>query len=254
MVQRLRHVPLVCEMRRSNLEALSGHCFFVRDAWSLLLMDYTGRVEIEGVKYAIRPGTACLIPPDMERTYMLSGAAIHRMAHFTWPPDKTAPTPRLYDVGHAFMALCQAFDEGILYAAEQRERAQARLWDILWQIVSSQPMERKPVQPLHPALVVAVRHIEQNLDRFLTVTAVSRAAEISHNHLIRLFRREYGLTPTGYIKRRRLHLVRYLLQHSNLPIKVIAGQVGVPDLQQFNHLVHRACGCSPTALREGRAK
>jgi transcriptional regulator GlxA family with amidase domain len=54
----------------------------------------------------------------------------------------------------------------------------------------------------------------------------------------------------GHLLRRRATRAQHLLLTTNLPVKVIAAEVGVPDLQEFNKLIRRHCGHSPRAVRE----
>jgi transcriptional regulator GlxA family with amidase domain len=68
-------------------------------------------------------------------------------------------------------------------------------------------------------------------------------------HLRRCFRAELGLGVKPWIQARRLERARHLLAHSALPVRAIAAQLGIADLQRFNKLVRRACGLGPRALR-----
>ena len=43
---------------------------------------------------------------------------------------------------------------------------------------------------------------------------------------------------------------RYLLEHSTMPIKAIARDVGIPDLHLFNKTVRRELGKSPREVRK----
>jgi transcriptional regulator GlxA family with amidase domain len=72
---------------------------------------------------------------------------------------------------------------------------------------------------------------------------------ISHNHLTRLFRAATDQTVVEAIARRRMERARHLLQFSNMPVKEIAVQVGMPDLQHFNKAVRRHLGGAPTKVR-----
>jgi transcriptional regulator GlxA family with amidase domain len=53
----------------------------------------------------------------------------------------------------------------------------------------------------------------------------------------------------GYIRRLRTERARHLLVNSTLPVKAVAVQVGLPDLQQFNKVIRRELGRSPREVR-----
>jgi transcriptional regulator GlxA family with amidase domain len=105
----------------------------------------------------------------------------------------------------------------------------------------------------HPALALAVAHIESHLTAPLTVPEVAHAAGVSHNHLIRLFRSETGTTVVAYIRHRRMERARHLLRESTLSIPAVAAAVGIGDLQAFNKTCRRELGASPRAVRAGTA-
>jgi len=87
-------------------------------------------------------------------------------------------------------------------------------------------------------------------ERTLAVAELAVELGISHNHLTRLFRRTFDKTAVAYIRERRMGLAKHLLLNTNLPIKSIAYQVGIPDLHLFNKTVHRELGASPRVFRK----
>ncbi len=53
---------------------------------------------------------------------------------------------------------------------------------------------------------------------------------VSAAHLTRLFRAEMGFTAMDYLRRCRLERALHLLTRSDLPIKEVASEIGVPRL------------------------
>jgi transcriptional regulator GlxA family with amidase domain len=102
---------------------------------------------------------------------------------------------------------------------------------------------------VHPAFQAASRAIEVSLGSTVAIPTLASAAGVSHNHLIRLFRKHAGTTIADYVRRRRADRAMHLLTQTTLAPKAIASMVGLPDLQQFNKLVRRAFGRSPRQLR-----
>lgn len=80
---------------------------------------------------------------------------------------------------------------------------------------------------------------------------LARAADVSHNHLTRLFRAETGMTVVAYIRLRRMARARHLLVASTLSIPGVAASVGISDLQAFNKACRRELGGSPRSIRAG---
>jgi hypothetical protein len=67
--------------------------------------------------------------------------------------------------------------------------------------------------------------------------------------LCRRFRQEHGLPPLAWHRQLKIGRAIELLRGSRLPVKVIAAQVGYPDLSQFGRAVRAMTGVSPRALR-----
>ena len=103
----------------------------------------------------------------------------------------------------------------------------------------------------HPAVQTAAERIELGLSAEINIPDLCADIGISHNHLIRLFRKQYGVTIRDYIRQRRLSRAKHLLECSDQPIKEIAHDVGIPNPQYFNKCVRHAFGRSPRELRIG---
>ncbi len=227
--------------------------YHLPELWSLHLYRYAGSITIDGTEYAIAPGWAGITPPNSRIVYRFRGESRHTFAHFRLPPEgDLVAVPVIQDVGDAFDGLTRALEEAAGWLPSQPRRASVRLWDVLWQLAGQPLAERAPHQRLHPALSRAVREIELHLEKPLAIPAVARRAEISHNHLTRLFRAQFGVTIEGYIRRRRVERALHLLAHTTLAVKTIAGEVGLPDLHYFNKIIRAAAGMSPREYREKR--
>jgi transcriptional regulator GlxA family with amidase domain len=156
------------------------------------------------------------------------------------------------DLGERFGELSAMFEEAIPWFAMERARATARVWDVLWRLAKL-PNESESETPLHSqskAIEHAQRYIEMNLEAPLKVARVAEHSGFSHNHFTRVFAAATGKTPAQYIRARRVERAQHLLKNSTLPIKAIASQCGLGDLQAFNKTLRRELGESPRVLRE----
>ena len=219
------------------------------DMWSLHLYPYEAEMLIDGVVFPIRPGFAGIVQPRCQIEYRYDQPVRHLYAHFTLPPPEITNTvPAMQDVGARFGAMYADFEQTIGFFATQPRRAEARLWNIVWDLAqppaASQPSER------HPALDRACSTIELHLAEPFVIGTLAQSVGLSHNHLLRLFRATFGTTIVGYIQRRRVERSRHLLLRSDLPVKQIAAEVGIPDLHLFNKTIRRTLGVSPRQLRE----
>ncbi|MGE8359036.1 AraC family transcriptional regulator [Pseudomonas sp.] len=95
-------------------------------------------------------------------------------------------------------------------------------------------------------------HIDQHAAHPLQVADLARLSGLSAARFHARFLDETGLTPMEYVRSRRLHLARQLLQGSSLPIGEIAARVGYASQSAFTAALSRQFGVTPRSLRQGR--
>lgn len=95
-------------------------------------------------------------------------------------------------------------------------------------------------------------HIDQHAAHPLQVADLARLSGLSAARFHARFLDETGLTPMEYVRSRRLHLARQLLQGSSLPIGEIAARVGYASQSAFSAALSRQFGVTPRSLRQGR--
>ena len=89
-------------------------------------------------------------------------------------------------------------------------------------------------------------------EQYLTPPAVEelvRRSGLSRTHFFRSFKELTGVTPIGYVKRRRLREAGLLLQESDLTVAEVGQAVGWPDQFYFSRLFKEAVGLPPTTYR-----
>ncbi|MFC5804118.1 AraC family transcriptional regulator [Streptomyces formicae] len=225
--------------------------FRLPELWQLHLYRYAAELTVDGADHAIRPGHVSLVPPGAVVRYRYRGRSEHLFAHFRLPGvGEVREIPVMQDAGSLTPALSQLLLGAIATAPRSPRRADAEVWAALWRVAELAEPGQDAARP-HASVAAAVAYIESNLAGRLAVPDVARAAGVSHNHLIRLFRGETGGTVVAYIRRRRMERARHLLRESTLSIPAIAAAVGVEDLQAFNKACRRELGASPRAIRAG---
>lgn len=247
----LETCPKVVHAWRSVHTGPSTQSFVVEGLWGMHLYRYAADVHMDGRPLRIAPGWAGFTPPGARMTYRFEGICTHVFAHLIWP-DAAGPTtdlPFVFSAGDRFDGLWQRLEELITWRCERR--ADVRAWDVLWELAD---LARRPIGEVPEAIGRAMAFVEAHLGDPISAHEAARAACVSHNHLCRLFRAHLGETPMATIRRRRIERARHLLAHTTLPIKEIAAQVGLDDLQRFNKTVRRETGHSPRKIRSmGRA-
>jgi AraC-like DNA-binding protein len=100
----------------------------------------------------------------------------------------------------------------------------------------------------------AVRRAREYLDahhaEVIDLSTLSGVAGVTRYHLVRLFRREVGLTPHAYLTDRRIHAARKMLAAGTGPAEVAAA-CGFFDQSHLTRAFKARAGVGPGAYRDG---
>ena len=219
--------------------------------WCLHLYFYDVELEADGQIFPIVAGSLTLIPP---RTRMVYNYAHKRYRHFFVHFSVKAKAPRV-EVP-LLQHLPDARDE-ILDRLQNVHRllthnalhAETLFWGLLWDIVEAgrQMGDKRDSNTLLKSIDAFV---EESLPKKISVVEVAEQVGLSTTHVNRIVKSHLGLTTIQFIKKRRLQRAYRLLIHSTMPVKRVASECGIEDLQQFNKLLRSGYGKSPRQLRD----
>jgi len=103
-----------------------------------------------------------------------------------------------------------------------------------------------------PALPEMIKnHIDENLDKPLSLENLSTRFHYSKNHIINIFRDQYGCTPYDYYQSCRLQTARDLLVGTSASVSSIALRLGYDSPQYFSKRFHKKYGVTPIEFRSG---
>lgn len=93
-------------------------------------------------------------------------------------------------------------------------------------------------------------YLRANLtDPGLDISVLPGLAQVSPAYLRRIFRKRYGVSPTGYVVRERMRLAQQLLCEEPLTVAQVATAVGYRDCLYFSRLFKKQLGLSPSKYR-----
>lgn len=103
-----------------------------------------------------------------------------------------------------------------------------------------------------PLVRRALRFIDENLHRPITLDTVAEAANVSRRTLTGRFRDRLHRTVAAEIQRLRIERVKRELTATALPVKQIGHQVGFASPRTLNDAFRAEVGCSPREYRQQR--
>ncbi len=95
-----------------------------------------------------------------------------------------------------------------------------------------------------------LRFINNNLEKPLTVTDLSKEFHLHPNHFIRFFKNKTGQTPAKYVKARKMEAAKRYLEDSDLYINEIIEKIGETDQASFSKQFKGCFSMSPREYRK----
>lgn len=95
-------------------------------------------------------------------------------------------------------------------------------------------------------------HLDSNLQRQMPVTLICRYFCINKTKLQQQFRVCYGSSLHAFILQRRMEKAAILLQETEDPVKLIAGQCGYKKVRSFNKAFKGHWQLSPDQYRKNK--
>lgn len=227
---------------------------------ALHLHEYQGTIRIKDQNHPLQPGTVTLSPAHHVTRYDLPKPGRHWCIHFhtvrTVKPVVKLPlyvssiSPIIDFAGrmaHIASLHASSMDNIIAQTA-----ASLALQELLLFLAyrQSHTTKNNPTSESQQSIDRLLELIQGNLDQTLRVETLAHKVDLSQNYLARHFKARMGMTIPAYILQARIQRAMLLLQTTNLPIKQIASQVGIPDAQHFNKQFRRLTGQSPSACRK----
>ena len=105
-------------------------------------------------------------------------------------------------------------------------------------------------RPYPKSVLRAKRYIEHNFSDECGLRSVAKFSGVSPQHLIKLFRMHFDMSPTQYIWSLRAEKGVHLLSQSGLKIYEIAEQCGYQNSNHFSRQIKDFYGHSPGELRK----
>jgi YesN/AraC family two-component response regulator len=99
-------------------------------------------------------------------------------------------------------------------------------------------------------IVCVVHYIEENLSRTLNLDELAQIAHLSKYYFVKMFKQMTGFSPLEYTTILKIHRAKHLLTEEDIPVSIIAEEVGYRDLRNFDRCFKRHTGYSPVSYRK----
>lgn len=125
--------------------------------------------------------------------------------------------------------------------AEQMEHNIRKNSEVIWQ-------DQETNQQLYideERIRTAVQYIKNNLPNATSRAEVAEFLHLNEEYFTRLFKQYTGYTFKDFEMQERMNLAKNMLEHSNLPISLIAARAGYSNFSYFSKIFKKMTGYTP---------
>lgn len=227
--------------------------------YQLVLLDAGyADILIDGINHRLNAGQVALLQPGHEERFKFSSdqETWHRWIHLrceTHTSKDIAKFSRLPFALPLDESISQLTNQMIAFQGPIREQATDGLLralglSALLHYVTQSLIEQQS-RSLHPAVIHAMEFIRQRYQTPLHLNQIANEIGVTPEHLIRLFRRDIGTTPSKYIWLIRAKRGLEMLRVTGLSVSEIAVQAGFQSSYHFARFIKAETGMTPTEVR-----
>jgi AraC family transcriptional regulator len=192
-------------------------------------------------------GDRCVSLNVREELFGEIAASAASTGRFRFPVPSLPPTPGSLPIFAMLEALCSAA------SGHKGEELALRLIErVIAALAASRRSPAAPTGREARRVVEAIRFIESDAARPISLADLAAVAGMSKYHFLRVFRRLAGVTPHQYLISARMRRAALGLASSRRPVLAIALDSGFGDLSTFNNRFRATFGLTPTQYRASR--
>lgn len=102
----------------------------------------------------------------------------------------------------------------------------------------------------NPHINNALKYINENITRPLSLDDVCRAIYLSKPYTTRLFKKEMNMTVSEYINKQKFNLAKKILANDDIPLQDVSNKLGFENYCYFSKIFKKHFGVSPLKMKK----
>ncbi len=145
----------------------------------------------------------------------------------------------------------ETFEKGLACLRKHRGDPWDHLPLVMLEVIMAIHKQSQIADPTSPDGRTIRAMLEAHINKpTLSLAELSAAIKKSPAQTIRIFQRDFGVTPYHYLLQRKIETAEMLLKNTTKPIKVIAAELGFRDEYYFSNIFKQKNGSSPGHYRK----
>lgn len=202
-------------------------------------------IKVEDIVYHLSTGDSFLF--DLDKNHICTHNPENPLYVYTaymHIEDLNSASVRRWKISND-MVLGEMLDRCISNCNQNRDLSVMYLRAIIGEFLSDDNSKKE----VSPAVSVICENLKKNPQKFYHLEDMCRLTGYSKNQIIRLFRRDTGMTPIQFQLQQKIQFAVKLLSYSNKTITEIAAEIGIYDINYFSKVFKKYMGRSPRSYR-----
>ncbi|WP_019616073.1 helix-turn-helix transcriptional regulator [Psychromonas ossibalaenae] len=196
--------------------------------------DYTGIVSL---------GDCVIIKAGQRHDFRANEAARFIVADMGDLPDNIINyTATKFPINAPLLAYIHFIEKQLEYQVHQSLESMS--FDLFYQLLKQQEFSLK----IDHRIERVIEMINEDLSQAYYIKMLARTACLSTTQYKKVFKKCMGTSTQKYITQLRMEKAKALLAHTDLPVRIVAEQVGYNDLSAFSRRFSSYFGQSPKAF------
>lgn len=201
------------------------------------------QIEIPVFKGNVSVGECVVIKTGQRHLFKADEAARFVVADmYTLPSKLELNQQQIFSINGPLQSFLGLVEKQL--ALQVNPAIETTLMQLFVQLLEQQPMS----VPMDSRIRRVLAHIMDHLHTPLTIQVLADTACLSPTQFKKLFKQNLDISPMQYITEQRMEKAKALLSHSDLPVQLVAEQVGYQDLSAFSRRFSKHYGLSPSAF------
>lgn len=236
------------------------NCVFERKNYQYLLIEYVlkgkGFVDIDSEYHICHADSLYILPPGKDHKYGSLADDPWEKIFFICEGELAEHLLSAYRLNslyalHDCADLLHYFREfEVLKSGFEAHSEAAIVLHRLFQDIFLKHFKLKRQKSISPVVAKLKTELDRNLENKITMDMMAGKLGCSKVYLIRMFKKEIGISPYEYLMDKRIESAGILLSHSSLFIKEIAERFCFSDQYYFSNYFKKKIGVSPQKFRK----